>query len=181
MNESDLDNLVHLSVEDAVDRLLKGRPSEMVTETSRNLLRTVVHAALVTVLGRLAADPCEHPWHSNPGLITPCPECGAGASCPPAVDVKSKGYVGIRERIRERIRAFFERNTPDSDELGLNLISNIVNAVEYREQCIAKANVGVRGRVMDLDDASEELKIAIREGLFALLHDYAHAPENLRL
>lgn len=20
---------------------------------------------------------CQHPWHNNPGLITPCPECGA--------------------------------------------------------------------------------------------------------
>lgn len=24
------------------------------------------------------ANICGHPWHSNPGLIIPCPECGAG-------------------------------------------------------------------------------------------------------
>lgn len=24
------------------------------------------------------ADICSHFWHKNPGLITPCPECGAG-------------------------------------------------------------------------------------------------------
>ncbi len=22
-------------------------------------------------------DRCDHPWHGNPGLITPCPQCGA--------------------------------------------------------------------------------------------------------
>jgi len=21
---------------------------------------------------------CDHPWHRNPGLIVPCPECGEG-------------------------------------------------------------------------------------------------------
>ena len=24
------------------------------------------------------ANLCSHPWHSNPGLITPCPECDEG-------------------------------------------------------------------------------------------------------
>ena len=27
-----------------------------------------------------ALAPCDHPVHSNPGLIIPCPECGAGTS-----------------------------------------------------------------------------------------------------
>lgn len=27
---------------------------------------------------RIAEGGCDHPWHRNPGLITPCPECGAG-------------------------------------------------------------------------------------------------------
>jgi len=22
---------------------------------------------------------CDHPWHTNPGLITPCPQCGENA------------------------------------------------------------------------------------------------------
>ena len=27
---------------------------------------------------RKQIEPCDHPWHRNPALITPCPKCGAG-------------------------------------------------------------------------------------------------------
>lgn len=28
--------------------------------------------------GRKANSQCDHPWHNNPGLVVPCPECGEG-------------------------------------------------------------------------------------------------------
>lgn len=38
-----------------------------------------MEAVIDKALERLEAPPseCDHPWHSNPALITPCPECGA--------------------------------------------------------------------------------------------------------
>jgi hypothetical protein len=43
----------------------------------------------------VAKEPCPHPWHNNPGLITPCPECGAGAEKPKRARAKKiKGSIG---------------------------------------------------------------------------------------
>jgi len=39
-------------------------------------------------------NPCGHPWHNNPGLITPCPECDAGTdpTLNACVDCATDGY-----------------------------------------------------------------------------------------
>jgi hypothetical protein len=40
--------------------------------------RWVQQARAAIAKAKAKGERCPHAWHSNPALITPCPECGAG-------------------------------------------------------------------------------------------------------
>jgi len=78
------------------DRLFPQPGRDALREGCREMLESTGGPILLTLTkGKFTAQPlvngcelmlredgdkaaCDHPWHSNPGLITPCPQCGEG-------------------------------------------------------------------------------------------------------